>query len=225
MIRNNRVMVGLWGFLWLIVPVAVRAVCPAAPNGTFTSDVSGWSNFATFSGAIGNPPGSNQVGPVAAAGSLTCGDSLSMCLPVNAGDSCVLSAQAYVPIGQPTSGNGYLGYLYFSDAACATLLSSSATAAFPGTTQGSWISGTTAPLVVPAGAQSARIYLNVCAAPNTSMTINWDNVLSSAQQPAAPVAPTPVLDGKGLALLLVALLLGLLMFEFPRAKHKRVRRE
>ncbi len=171
------------------------AQCPTLPNGTFTSDVSGWTNYATWSGSLGNPPGSDQVGPVTAGGSELCGDSLSACLPVTPGNTCDLKAQAYVPNGQPTGGVGAVSYLFFSDGSCNTILSASAQATISGSQQGTWVSLDTGAIVIPNGAQSARVALNVCAPPNTSMTINWDNVVS-----AAFVEPISTLGGKGLVL-------------------------
>ena len=182
--------------------VPAHGQCPAAPNGSFTTDVTGWSNFATWDGALGNPVGSDLVGPITAGGSMSCGNSLSSCLPVHAGDSCTLSAQAYVPTGQPTSGIGELSYLYYSDAGCSTFLSQSTVPSVPGTQQGTWVPLTTGAVTVPAGAQSARISLNVCAAANTSMSINWDNVVSAGVQEAVPTLGTG-------ALLLLGAILGL----------------
>jgi hypothetical protein len=162
------------------------AQCPAVPNGTFTSDVSGWSNFATWDGTLGNPVGSDMVGPVNAGGSETCGDSLSSCLPVKPGDTCDLRAQAYVPPGQPTGGSGQVSYLFYSDAGCNTFLSQSPVANVAGSQQGTWVSLDTGAVTIPAGAVAARIALNVCAPPTTSMTINWDNVVSAAYQQLIP---------------------------------------
>ena len=166
------------------------AQCPVVANGTFTSDVSGWSNFATWDGSLGNPVGSDKVGPVNAGGSMTCGDSLSTCVPVTAGANCTLSAQAYVPPGQPTNGNGDVSYVFFSDAGCTTVLSLSTQATIPGSQQGTWVSLSTGKVTVPAGAHSAQVALNVCAPPGTSMTINWDNVVSAAYQELIPTLST-----------------------------------
>ena len=176
-------------------PVAARANCPAVPNGTFDTNITGWTNFGVWDGTLGDPPGSDQVGPVTAGGLTTYGDALSTCLLVTPGDRCNLTAEAYVPVGQPTSGSGQLGYIYFSDAGCSTPLSLSATADLTGTTQGTWLPLSTGPLTVPPGASSAKVALNVGAAPNTSMTINWDNVVS------ADLSPVPMLDPRGLLLL------------------------
>ena len=169
--------------------------CPAVPNGTFASDVSGWGNFATWDGSLGNPVGSDMVGPVNAGGSEMCGDSLSSCLPVTAGDNCTLSAQAYVPTGQPTGGFGQLSYLFYSDGSCSTFLSASPVATVSGSQQGTWVSLNTGSVTIPVGAVAARVALNVCAPANTSMTINWDNVVSAAYQ-----AVIPMLSTKGLLL-------------------------
>jgi hypothetical protein len=184
--------------------VPASAQCPAVPNGTFASDVSGWTNFATWDGSLGNPVGSDQVGPVNAGGSTTCGDSLSACLPVTPGDNCTLSAQAYVPTGQPTSGLGELSYLFFSDGSCSTFLSQSSVASVPGSQQGTWVALNTGAVTIPAGAQSARVALNVCAAANTSMTVNWDNVVSAAQE-AIPTLGTKALVLFGALLALTGL--------------------
>jgi hypothetical protein len=167
-------------------PASVRGQCPAVPNGTFATDVSGWGNYATWDGSLGNPVGSDQVGPVNAGGLETCGDSLSSCLPVTAGDTCTLSAQAYVPNGQPTGGVGQLSYLFYSDGSCSAFLSASPAASVPGTQQGSWVSLNTGNVTIPAGAHSARVALNVCAPANTSMTVNWDNVVSAGAQALIP---------------------------------------
>jgi len=167
--------------------VPAGAQCPSVPNGTFDADVSGWANFATWNGSLGDPVGSDQVGPVnAGGGGFTCGDSLSSCLPVNAGDRCDLTAQAYVPAGQPAGGSGELSYFFYSDGSCSSFLSASAVATVPGSQQGSWVALDTGQVTIPAGAHSARIILNVCAPANTSMTVDWDNVVSAAYRAAVP---------------------------------------
>jgi hypothetical protein len=189
-------------------PTSARGQCPAAPNGSFTTDVTGWSNFATWDGTLGNPVGSDRVGPITAGGSgMTCGNSLSSCLPVNAGNQCTLSAEAYVPVGQPTGGQGALSYLFYSDAGCSTFLSQSTVPSVPGTQQGTWVPLTTGAVTIPVGAQSARISLNVCAAANTSMTINWDNVVSAGlQQEPVPTLGSSALLVFGAILALAGLL-------------------
>jgi len=175
-------------------PTSARGQCPAAPNGSFTTDVTGWVNLATWDGTLGNPVGSDRVGPVSAGGSETCFNSQSSCLPVTAGNQCTLSAQAYVPVGQPTSGLGGLSYLFYSDAGCSTFLSQSTGANMPGTQQGTWVPLTTGAVTIPPGAQSVKISLNTCAAAGTSMTINWDNVVSAGVQQE----PVPTLGSSAL---------------------------
>lgn len=186
-------------------PAPALGQCPAAPNGSFATDVSGWNNLATWDGTLGNPVGSDRVGPVSAGGSTTCSDSLSSCLPVTAGDNCTLSAQAYVPPGQPTSGAGYLSYMFFSDTGCSTFLSLSSAATMPGSQQGTWVSLSTGKVTIPAGAHSAMIVLNVCAQPNTSMTVNWDNVVSGTFQELIPTLGTGALALFGALLALAGL--------------------
>ncbi len=205
--RSHAVAVLAVGVAVLIVPVVAHGVCPAVPNGTFTSDISGWSNYATFNGSIGNPVGSDQVGPVTGTGGgTTCGNSLSNCLPVSAGDSCTLSAQAFVPNGQPTSGFGELSFVFYSDPACSSFLSFSTMPQIQGTTQGTWTSLTTGPVTIPVGAQSARISLNVCATGTTSMTIDWDNVVSEAPASAIPTLGWTALAALGALLALAGVL-------------------
>ena len=170
--------------------VPASGQCSAVPNGTFASDVSGWYNFATWDGSLGNPVGSNMVGPVNAGGSMVCGTSLSSCLPVTPGNNCTLSAQAYVPPGQPTGGSGQLSYMFYSDAGCNTFLSQSLAANVLGSQQGTWVSLNTGQVTIPVGAVGARVALNVCAPANTSMTVNWDNVVSGAYQELIPTLST-----------------------------------
>ncbi len=201
----------------VVVALAAGAVpasgqCPAVANGTFLSDVSGWGNYATWDGALGNPVGSDMVGPVNAGGSEMCGDSLSTCVPVTAGASCAMTAQAYVPPGQPTGGAGYLSYLFYSDAGCNTFLSQSPVATIQGSQQGTWVSLNTGQVTIPVGAVAARVALNVCAPANTSMTINWDNVISGAYRELIPT-----LSAKGLLLFAALLaLVGLLALRAVR---------
>ncbi len=187
-------------------PPPALGQCPAAPNGSFTTNVTGWNNLAIWDGTLGNPPGSDRVGPVTAGGSEFCVDSLSSCLPVTAGDNCILSAQAYVPPGQPTNGAGYLSYIFFSDDGCGTVLSVSSSATMPGSQQGTWVSLNTGKVTVPAGAHSAMIVLNVCAQPNTSMTVNWDNVVSGDFQEAVPALGWSALAVFGTILALAGIL-------------------
>jgi hypothetical protein len=188
-------------------PTSARGQCPAAPNGSFTTDVTGWSNFATWDGTLGHPVGSDRVGPVTAGGSMTCGNSMSSCLPVHAGDQCTLSAEAYIPAGQPANGETELSYMFYSDAGCNTFLSISSAPSVPGTQTGTWVPTTTGAVTIPVGAQSARISLNVCAPASTSMTANWDNVVSAGlQQEPVPTLGSSALLVFGAILALAGLL-------------------
>jgi hypothetical protein len=180
---------------------AARATCPTLPNGTFDSDASGWSNFATFDGSDGDPAGSLQVGPVPAN---NCGDALSDCFPVLAGDQCVATAEGFVPTGQPTDGTTSLGIFFFSDASCATVIGGQSSAGLPSSTQDVWTPLTTGTAIAPAGAHSMRLFYNVCSPAATPLTSNVDNVVSApagsgvpALGPAWTVALAVLLAGAG----------------------------
>lgn len=179
------------------------ATCPAAPNGTFDTDASHWVNNSTFTPGLGNPPGSDQVGPVSASTLVTCSDALSDCLPIAPGDQCILTADGYFALGQPSDGASYLEYLYYSDNSCATVIASSPAATLPGSTQNVWTAMDTGILIAPATAHSVRIAYNVCAQPGTSVTSYFDNVVSKAP----PVAQIPTLSPLVAILLFLALAL------------------
>lgn len=183
---------------------SLSATCPAAPNGTFDTDVSGWSNYSVWASSLGNPPGSNQVGPITASASTTCGDAVSDCLPIAPGDECILSADGYFAPGQPTSGLSQLAYLYWSNAGCTGApVAVSAPATLPASTQGAWTAMKTGIFTAPAGVYSVEITYNVCAQAGTSVTSYFDNITSSP----APVVQIPALSPLTTFLLLLALAL------------------
>ncbi len=194
---------GVVAFVGLIEVQVLSATCPAAPNGTFDTDASHWSNNSTFAPGLGNPPGSDQVGPVTANTLVTCSDALSDCLPIAPGDQCILTADGYFALGQPTDGAAYLEYIYYSDNNCASPITSSPAATLAGSTQNAWTAMNTGILTTPVGSQSVRIAYNVCAQPETSVTSYFDNIASSP----APVVQIPALSPLTTFLLLLALAL------------------
>ena len=180
----------------------VSAAC-TLPNGTFDSDVSGWSNFADFDAGRGNPPGSNHVGPVPISNS---GNSWSDCMLVAPGDAFTLEAEVLFPTGENANAAAQLGILYYSDATCSSFLSLEVAPGVSNSVQEVWLPTSAGSVVAPAGAQGARISLNVIAGPTQTANANWDNVLLSTQ-PVESV-PVPMLDPSGLVLLAGVLALG-----------------
>lgn len=177
---------GVVAFVGLIEVQVLSATCPAAPNGTFDTDASHWSNNSTFAPGLGNPPGSDQVGPVTANTLVTCSDALSDCLPIAPGDECILSADGYFAPGQPTSGLSQLAYLYWSNAGCTGAPAAvSAPATLPASTQGAWTAMKTGIFTAPAGVYSVEITYNVCAQAGTSVTSYFDNI-TSRHDPGSP---------------------------------------
>ncbi|HKI86691.1 MAG TPA: hypothetical protein VKA53_08085, partial [Thermoanaerobaculia bacterium] len=138
----------------------------------------------------------------------------SDCLPIVPGDQCILSADGFFALGQPTNGASYLEYIYYSDNSCATTISVSPAASLPGTTQNVWTPMITGILTAPAGAQSARIAYNVCAQPGTSVTSYFDNVVSRP----APVVQIPALSP--LMTLLLLLVIALTALSMLRQKRR-----
>jgi len=152
---------------------AAWATCPTVPNGTFDSNGAGWSNYAIYDSFDGQPAGSLQVGPVGAG---SCGDALSDCLPIAAGDDCLLTAEGFVHTAAPTDGWSYLDLFYYSDPGCSDFLSLSSSAALSSVTQGFWTAMTTGDSVAPATAQSMKIGYNVCSG-SAPLTSNVDNIV------------------------------------------------
>jgi len=156
----------------------LSATCPTAPNGSFDTNTSGWNNYSAFASSLGDPPGSDEVGPVTANTSTTCGDAYSDCLPIAPGDECTLSAEGHFEYGSPTNATSFLEYLYFSDNSCASLLNLSSPATLSSSTQGVWAPMVDRLVTAPATAHSVRLVYNLCAQPGTSVTSYFDNVVS-----------------------------------------------
>lgn len=177
-----------WPFVLVLlgfVSSSAGATC-TVPNGTFDTDVSGWTN-ATFDGAVGNPPGSTVQSPRVAN---TCIPAFSLCIPFATGESCSFTAQVFFATGQPTDGNGLIRYSFFSDTLCTALLSDSTTATTSSSNQNSWISLATGPVVAPPGAQSAEAIVAVCSGPSGGLVGRFDNAVSSSPSgPALPPGP------------------------------------
>ncbi len=182
----------------LALTVPAHAACQLT-NGTFDTNITGWSGGASaFNGAVGNPAGSAEVGPLVSAN--IC-QGFVQCIPMAAGDVCSLSAEVFIPVGQPSNGNETIQYTYFSDPLCATAIGFSPIPSVPGSIQGTWQGINLPATVAPPGTQSAQIVLNLCTGATGGLTGNWDNVVSRA--PA--VVSVPTLGGVGLGALALAL--------------------
>src|SRR5437867_4322431 len=123
-------------------PPPATASCPIV-NGTFDTSTSGWTN-TSFEGAVGNPPGSTNQSPDTPN---SCVPGFSNCIAFSAGQTCYLTAQVFFATGQPTDGEAILRYGFYSDEACAHVMSDSPDTIVPSSDQNHWVQMTAPPIV------------------------------------------------------------------------------